>query len=598
MYKVGTKTIILLLRYCRSQALYLFFAQHEPCSTKKCGLFRQTSSGRSFAAFAPFAFGRFDYLLPQSVLFLFFSVIVYTLWWHKARFGEPWENIWGLILLLILAYICLSFSIQVLRLIGLLARRELHYLLVLPRVLAPAALHLQQQDPSELLLELTLPNILFGIQVFWKIQLRDAQTGHKIRLCYRLRSGQNQIRLPLQVSALEGKNTELAAQYKNLFSQLRRGLYYAEHQCFFVRDCFSCLKLHYRIAQHREIAVLSSGSLALPNFALPASPTPEPLSTAIDKFATESFHEQRPYYPGDDPRRINWKVYSRFNELYVRIPEEQNIYSEDLHCYFAPDMACYPAYLRSSALDFAAAYYLHHLKELHRRGYRIFVHIPDILQENPSRGHRESGLHYEAANEEAIFRALAAYPQNASLKPAQTPGKISGKTGQTHQKAGKTQRSQMLENLPKTMHTNGAANCIVFASPHSDIQRDFPAATFIPLPEPSRALQEELCTRPLFRLLPIRLLWRWIFQSRGMQRFPAGSPAFRLCQKLGIAMLPVSTDAPSVGRRSLTPLETCSYPRLLWLLWAWRRYYRQPEKRYATHKTGQTRIFRILDIFR
>ena len=168
----------------------------------------------------------------------------------------------------------------------------------------------------------------------------------------------------------------------------------------------------------------------------------------------------------------------------------------------------------------------------------------------------------------------------------------------------------MLENLQKTMHTNGAANCIVFASPHSDIQRDFPAATFIPLPEPSRALQEELCTKPLFRLLPIRLLWRWIFQSRGMQRFSAGSPAFRLCQKLGIPMLPVSTGGPSVGRGPcegrglcegcgpLTPLESCSYLRLLWLLWAWRRYYRQPEKRYATQKIRKVCISRILDIFR
>ena len=556
------------------------------------------------------------------------------MWWHKARFGEPWENIWGLVLLLILSYICLSFSIQVVRLIGLLARRELHYSLVLPRVLAPAALHLQQlqqQNPSELLLEVTLPNILFGVQVFWKIQLSDAQTGRKIRLCYRLRSGQNQIRLPLQISAqisaLSGKNTELAAQYKNLFSQFHRGLYYAEHQSFFVRDCFSCLRLHYRIAQQRELAVLSSGNVALPNFALPSSPTQEPLSTAIDKFAKESFHEQRPYYPGDDPRRINWKVYSRFNELYVRIPEEQNIYSEDLHCYFVPDMACYPGYLRSSALDFAAACYLQHLKALHHRGYRIFVHIPGIRSENPN--YREGGLHYEAANEEAIFRALAAYPQNAGLQSADSPGQVPNKAlekiKETKKKAKKSKTSrktgsplqQMLENLSR--QTNTPANRIVFVSPHSDIGRYFPAATFIPLPEPSRALQEELCTKPLFKLLPTRLLWRWIFQSPGMRRFPtflAGSPAFRLCQKLGIPMLPVSTggpnfrrnssiaSGPSVGSGSLTPLETCSYLKLLWLLWGWRRYYRQPDKRYATNKTGKMRFFalsgilaRILDIF-
>ena len=273
--------------------------EHETKTEQYCAK-RYSFFGKK--PFAPFTIRRFSNLLPQFVLFLFFSVIVYTLWWHKARFGEPWENIWGLVLLLILAYICLGFSIQAVRISGLLSRRELYYSLILPRVIAPAVLRLQQKAPSELLLEVTLPNILFGIQVFWKLRLRDAQTGQSIRLCYQLRSGHNQIVLPLQTLFLEGKNNELAAQYKNLFAQFRRGLYYAESQSFFVCDYLSCLRLHYRIKQHRELAVLSSSSLALPNFALPSSPTQEPLSTAIDKFAKENFHEQRPYYPGRRPK--------------------------------------------------------------------------------------------------------------------------------------------------------------------------------------------------------------------------------------------------------------------------------------------------------
>ena len=506
------------------------------------------------------------------------------MWWHKARFGEPWENIWGLVLLLILAYICLGFSIQAVRISGLLSRRELYYSLILPRVIAPAVLRLQQKAPSELLLEVTLPNILFGMQVFWKLRLRDAQTGQSIRLCYQLRSGHNQIVLPLQTLFLEGKNNELAAQYKNLFAQFRRGLYYAESQSFFVCDYLSCLRLHYRIKQHRELAVLSSSSLALPNFALPSSPTQEPLSTAIDKLAKESFHEQRPYYPGDDPRRINWKVYSRFNELYVRIPEEQNIYSQDLHCYFLPDMSCYPGYLRCDALDFAAAYYLNHLKGLHRRGYRIFAHIPGILEENPN--YWESGLHYEATNEEAIFRALSAYPQNVNLNPG-----IQSKTSE------KTENPLMLQSLKENRQTNRATNQIVFTGPHSinEIQGYFPAkAQFIALPEPSQALKEELCTKPPLKLLPSRLLWHWVFRSSGIQRLRADSLTFRLCQKLGIPMLPISTDNSNL----VIPLQNCSYPRLLWLLLGWRRYYLQPEKRYATNKVGKMRISGISNIFR
>ncbi|MEM9423355.1 MAG: hypothetical protein AAF975_01045, partial [Spirochaetota bacterium] len=46
---------------------------------------------------------------PGWRFFFFFSLILYTLWWHKPRFGNSWENIWGLNLLLILGVISLSF---------------------------------------------------------------------------------------------------------------------------------------------------------------------------------------------------------------------------------------------------------------------------------------------------------------------------------------------------------------------------------------------------------------------------------------------------------------------------------------------------------
>jgi hypothetical protein len=33
---------------------------------------------------------------------------------------------------------------------------------------------------------------------------------------------------------------------------------------------------------------------------------------------TDDFTEQRPYIPGDDPRRINWKLYAHAGELFIR----------------------------------------------------------------------------------------------------------------------------------------------------------------------------------------------------------------------------------------------------------------------------------------
>ncbi len=559
--------------------------------------------------------------------FFFFTVILYVLWWHKPRFGDSWENIWGLVLLFVLAYLCLSFSIQVLLLSGLLLRRELKHSLSLPRVLAPSVvqLHAPGQQAAEFVLEVRLPNILFGIQVFWELCLRDPQTQQKIRLCYRLRSGSNRIRFSAQ-SLLDmddlqqgsGVSAALPAQQKGLLSQFRRGLYFGDNQCFFVRDCLSCLYLRYRIWQDIELAVLAPAAAAGGAQSLSANTSQYPLNNTVHKFAQEGFSEQRPYYPGDDPRRINWKLYSRFDELYVRIPEEQQLYSQDLHCYFVPDMSCYPAALRSSVLDQSANYFLFRLKQLHGLGYRIWVHIPV----RPSCGHGgnrlgrlarlrnaslalnaegagrqrelERGLLYHEQNEEAVFRALTAYPVNCSL--------ASG---------GANPLPHFLQNLE---HSESSGSHLVFVSPHSlgnNIYQDyFPArqCIFIPLLESSAALQKVLTSGSSLRLLsvlprlvPGSLLWHWLFQSARTPRMAAGSAVHQLYRNLGLPTVAVGsrehgkrgvklgrdaerfynlgTDDAASG--AVVPVREYSYPALLRLLWAWQRYYREPQRRYS-----------------
>ena len=477
-----------------------------------------------------------------------------------------------------LAYICLSFSIQTILLSGRLARRELHSNLSLPRTLAPNN-WIKHTPSSHLILDVQLPNIFFGIQVFWELKLHDAQTGKNIRLRYQLYSGHNHIEFPLKY-----------AEPRTL-AQFQRGFYQAAHQSFYIRDYLGTLHMRYRIEQDLKLAILSATSLLEHRSELPAHTSQDPLSSHVHQLAQEGLGEQRPYYPGDDPRRINWKLYSRFNELYVRVPEEQQIFSHDLHCYFVPDMACYPKFLRNDVLDHAGTYFWGKLKELHKKGYRILAYIPGETQ----------GILYEEASEERILHLLAAYPRNAALPTAELDASLDSQT------------QTIMTQLLVASHTRENTSKLVFTSPHSISHSDgalleyFPAnqTRYIPLPEPSAALHTDLLKKNPAFLLPLTLLWHWLLQ--GSERLKEESKALQIYYKLG---LPIAQENSVVAEnihythrkgkmrkkmrshqykknkvRVHQPLQAQRYPQLLLWLWAWKLYYRQPERRYAVRNS-------------
>ncbi len=542
---------------------------------------------------------RFYTFLSRLAFFLFFSVILYTLWWHKPRFGDSWENIWGLCLLLCLAYICLSFSIQAVLLSGQLARRELCYNLSLPRFFVPSTVCLRHAPASELVLEVQLPNILFGVQVFWELRLRNIETGQKLCLRYRLRSGHNSLKFPL----------DKAEPW--LLAQFQHGLYKGANQCFYVRDCFAALHLRYRIQQALELAVLSSANLCSSCEALSSSMSKDPLSSAVQKLAQEGRGEQRPYYPGDDPRRINWKLYSRFNELHVRIPEEQPVFSQDLHCYFVLDMSCYPKRLRESVLSWASIYFLNQLKQLHQKGYRIITHIPCFIGSQTDSLPLEQdynigqGILYHESSEERILHLLASYQRNIALVPINQQQGISNKFLFLLEYSKFLNKMKIpfyrepylnLQQFLVAQSTGSTANNLVFVSPHSlsyhtEILAQYFSITqtqYIPLPEPSASLRETLLCKNIIGLLPFSLLWGWLLQGR--QRLQEGSRALQLYRNLGLPLNQVITLKPAKQAKMKTktfihrPLKGQRYPQLLLLLWQWKRYYQQPSRHYSVKR--------------
>jgi uncharacterized protein (DUF58 family) len=70
------------------------------------------------------------------------------------------------------------------------------------------------------------------------------------------------------------------------------------------------------------------------------------------KKQSDDLLEARKYYPGDDVRRINWKMFARFRELYLRIGEETSLPRAKLLCIIDPTTsALVPGFMSHAYLD-------------------------------------------------------------------------------------------------------------------------------------------------------------------------------------------------------------------------------------------------------
>ena len=109
------------------------------------------------------------------------------------------------------------------------------------------------------------------------------------------------------------------------FPVTERGAYYGEFDRFTVLDAAGLFRLSFPIPQNNAPRL----------FGLPV-PAEEPVPLSLKSGGTEQRSEanyrksdeltdHRPYVPGDDPRRINWKLYSHapLGELFVREGEPE-----------------------------------------------------------------------------------------------------------------------------------------------------------------------------------------------------------------------------------------------------------------------------------
>jgi uncharacterized protein (DUF58 family) len=106
----------------------------------------------------------------------------------------------------------------------------------------------------------------------------------------------------------------------------KRGAYFGAYDYLFICDIFGFFKVPVKIKSRNK----RSGGERLLVYPMVSRETPVDTRnsgggerTAKNAFvASDDLIEQRQYVPGDDPRRINWKLYGHSEELFVREGEK------------------------------------------------------------------------------------------------------------------------------------------------------------------------------------------------------------------------------------------------------------------------------------
>lgn len=102
-----------------------------------------------------------------------------------------------------------------------------------------------------------------------------------------------------------------------------RGAYYSDYDELIIFDALGFFRFSWRLVQIRDPRLLASPRAADESVPVTvrsggAEPRNEPHYQRTDNLI-----DHRPYIPGDDPRRINWKLYSHGGDLFVREGEPE-----------------------------------------------------------------------------------------------------------------------------------------------------------------------------------------------------------------------------------------------------------------------------------
>jgi len=103
----------------------------------------------------------------------------------------------------------------------------------------------------------------------------------------------------------------------------KRGAYFSDYDELAIFDITGFFKLAFRIKQDPGVRLLVSPYKANEPVPVQARAGEANPDNELTFQFTDNLIEHRPYVPGDDPRRINWKLYGHGGELFVREGERE-----------------------------------------------------------------------------------------------------------------------------------------------------------------------------------------------------------------------------------------------------------------------------------
>jgi hypothetical protein len=104
---------------------------------------------------------------------------------------------------------------------------------------------------------------------------------------------------------------------------VERGAYYGDYDRFYILDTLGFFRATYRLPSEEgpRLLVLPGPAAEPAPWSLHAGGQEQRIEPHFKR--TDNYIDHRPYVPGDDPRKINWKLYSHAGDLFVREGEPE-----------------------------------------------------------------------------------------------------------------------------------------------------------------------------------------------------------------------------------------------------------------------------------